>query len=144
MATQQEVKTYLAYWVQLGKGIYLSGSDTPCRPNPVVKGDRFSETFERCWAKVQASKGKGCHLEGTDVTLDQLFSSEWEIDSCARCGMAVPTPVVIYNGLMCPCNDVSDWPNDNVPRPRLPQSDRTHLSRISERLVERHAEATSR
>ena len=134
MANQQDVKNYLAYWSQLGKGIVLAESERPYCPKSVVQGDRFSDDFEHCWAKVQSCNGKGCHLEGTDVTIDQLLSSEWEIDSCARCGMAVPSPVVMYDGLLCPCNDVAGWPNDELPRPRLPQSNTAHFKRISAHL----------
>ena len=134
MAHQQDVKNYLAYWLQLGKGIVLSSQDVPCRPKSVIQGDRFSDDFEQCWARIQATEGKDCYLEGTDITLDRLLSPAWEIDSCARCGMAVPAPAVIYHGLPCPCSDFEGWPNDELPRPRLPQHSSPHFKRMVDRL----------
>ncbi|MEO0540817.1 MAG: hypothetical protein AAFZ80_08110 [Cyanobacteria bacterium P01_A01_bin.105] len=140
MATEQDVKHYLACWLQLGKRVFLPNRQEPCRLDTVLHGDRFSEAFEHCWSIIQAAQGRNCHLEGTDVTFDQMFSGAWEIDQCARCGMTVPIPNVLYNGMLCPCSDLEGWPNDELPRPRLPQGDNPHLKRIADRLLARQTD----
>ena len=136
MATQHHVKHYLAHWLQLGKAIVKDGGEILYRPQKIIEGDRFSDDFEQCWAKIQRTGGKHCHLEGTDITIDQLLSPKWEIGACARCSMRVPTPTVVYSGLICPCNDLNGWPNDDVPRPRLPQNNKQHLQRVAARLAQ--------
>jgi hypothetical protein len=134
MASEQQVKTYLAYWFQLGKHLCWNNSQKQLLPQPVIRGDCYSSEFEACWQKIMAEEGKNCYLEGTDATIDQLLSSEWNIESCVRCSMPVPMVDLGIQPLECPCNDLDSWPNTELPQPRLPVNSITRLQGIHSRL----------
>ncbi|HHP7232399.1 MAG TPA: hypothetical protein ACFCUY_16255 [Xenococcaceae cyanobacterium] len=137
MASTQNVKSYLAYWFQLGKSLVLSNGREMLLPEPVMQGDRYSSQFEACWQKVMAVEGKNCYLEGTDSTIDSLLSPAWEICPCARCEMPVPRVELGQASLMCPCHDLPHWPNSELPTPRSPINNSSHLTRIRNRLAKR-------
>ena len=134
MATTTQVKNYLAYWFQLGKQVVTDDGRIHYRPETVIAGDRFSPAFEACWTEILQTAGKGCHLEGTDQTIDELLSSKWDVINCARCDMLVPTPEVALEPVLCPCNDLPSWPNEELPKPRLPVDSQRQLSAMSARL----------
>ena len=134
MATKTQVKNYLAYWFQLGKQVVTDDGKTVFKPKTVIQGDRFSAEFEQCWREILAASGRACHLEGTDQTVDELLSSAWYVVNCARCDMLVPTPEVPLDNVLCPCNDLPTWPNDELPQPRLPINSQAHLFVMSEKL----------
>ena len=137
MASQKQVKDYLAYWFQLGKPVVMNGGQEAYCPSPVVMGNSFSSEFEKCWSRIQEFEGRDCYLQGTSVTIEQLLSPEWEIQPCARCEMPVYMPTVVLEHTLCPCNDLAGWPNLDVPTPRLPVNNRTHLNNLSKRLQSR-------
>ena len=134
MASTNQVRTYLAYWFQLGKKLVWRNGEETLLPQPIIKGDRFSPQFEECWQKVMTIGGKDCYLEGSKETVEELLSSNWDIDGCARCKM----PVAIVNSgiqsLECICSDLDNWPNDELPKPRSPLNNQVQLNRIRERL----------
>ena len=134
MATTTQVKNYLAYWFQLGKQVVTDDGRTHYRPETVIAGDRFSPAFEACWTEILQTAGKGCNLEGNDQTIDELLSSKWDVINCARCDMLVPTPEVALEPVLCPCNDLPSWPNEELPKPRLPVDSQRQLSAMSARL----------
>lgn len=136
MASQVQVKQYLASWLQLGKGLALQGGQVLARPSTVIAGDRYSQEFESYWQQVCAADTGDCYLEGTDVTVAQLLSSQWDIIDCSRCSMPTPIPNAGIAGPDCPCHDLSNWPNDELPHPRQPVSNGTHLQNIRQRLSE--------
>lgn len=76
MASTEQVKQYLAFWFQLGKGLIGENSQEVYLPKLVIQGDRYSPEFEACWQRVTQSQGKSYYLQGTDQTLEQLLSSE--------------------------------------------------------------------
>lgn len=133
MASQQQVKTYLAYWFQLGKKILWRNVEQKI-PQPIIKGDRFSEEFESCWQKILAAEGKDYYLAGTSKTIEELLSSKWDIIDCARCNMPVPMVELGLQSLDCPCNDLDTWPNLELPQPRSPVDSQEKLRAIQERL----------
>lgn len=137
MATQTQVKNYLAYWFQLGKKVVTEKDSATYGLNRVIEGDHFSPEFEDCWQEILRSLNKEHYLEGTDQTIEDLLSSAWEIESCARCDMPVPTPEVAIAQVACPCNDLPSWPNEDLPKPRLPVNSQTQLARMNSRLTER-------
>jgi hypothetical protein len=49
MASEIEVKEYLAYWLQLGKGILMPKSQERLFPQPIFEGTQFSKDFEQTW-----------------------------------------------------------------------------------------------
>ncbi len=132
MATEQDVRKYLAYWFQAGKGITSPQGDCD-RPEPVFSGDRYSDAFEALWQTALASKDT-CYLDGTDQTVADLLSETWDIKSCARCEMPVPAATVGIGAPTCPCNDLPTWPNFDLPQPRSPISSTDHLNRLRDRL----------
>ena len=135
MATQTQVKNYLAYWFQLGKHVVADDSSTTYLPKTVIQGDRFSPEFEQCWREILQGNIDTLHLQGTDQTVADLLSSSWEISNCSRCDMLIPTPEVVIQPVLCPCNDLPEWPNEEVPKPRLPVNSERHLSRLRDRLL---------
>lgn len=135
MASEQQVRQYLAYWFQLGKGAVVRGSQKTLLPRPVIQQNHYSPEFEAIWQQIKAADAKDCYLEGTSQTIAELLSPTWEIQSCARCAMPVPLrspglPVVPE----CPCADLSTWPNTEMPQPRDPVDTSTYLNQIRDRL----------
>ncbi|MDX2229022.1 MAG: hypothetical protein NW220_05270 [Leptolyngbyaceae cyanobacterium bins.349] len=135
MASEQQVRQYLAYWFQLGKGIVVEGKQQTLLPRPVIQGNRYSPEFEATWQQILAETAGDCYLEGTSQTIAELLTPAWEINPCARCSMPVPfhspgLPPV----LECPCSDLPDWPNTEAPLPREPIDTHTQLGQIRDRL----------
>lgn len=133
MAAIAEVKRYIAQWLQLGKTVVL-GHEPTNKLNKIIVGEKYSSEFESLWQEIMAIEGKNCHLSGTDVTIDQLLTPSWEISPCARCNMPIPMKLAGINCQACPCLDIPTWPNQELPSPRLPISNFTHLSRILNKL----------
>ncbi|NEP15604.1 MAG: hypothetical protein F6J97_01730 [Leptolyngbya sp. SIO4C1] len=134
MASQENVREYLAYWFQLGKRVIVRNGQSACRPQPVLEGNRFSREFENCWAQIMINDGRDCYLEGTSVTLDRLLTSEWDIDECPRCELPIAVPTAAYNIEPCPCSDLLHWPNFEVPHPHLPINTQQKLNALNQRL----------
>ncbi|BAU62821.1 hypothetical protein STA3757_01720 [Stanieria sp. NIES-3757] len=135
MASKQEVKVYLAYWIQLGQKLILDkGIKREFFPQPVINGERYSPQFENIWHQILQEDGKNWHLEGTSQTIAELLSPIWEIPDCARCGMPVPMMNLGVTSDGCPCKDMPGWPNSELPQPRSPILNQQHLTRLQERL----------
>jgi hypothetical protein len=134
MASQQEVKQYLAYWFQLGKRVITHNGTRVQKPQPVIRGNRYSQEFEECWSLILSPESKDCYLEGTSQTIDDLLEPGWQINPCARCGMPVPIPIAAMPSGDCPCFDLQNWPNSEIPQPRAPVDTQTHLTQLRERL----------
>lgn len=134
MASLIEVKHYLAHWFQLGKRVLSDSGQESYKPQTVIQGNRFSPEFEQVWDEILKAEGESLFLEGTDETIAELLSPEWDMMSCARCGMPVPVPQVERSERVCPCNDLSTWPNEEIPQPRLPIDSSQRLARLRERL----------
>lgn len=134
MASQLQLKTYLAHWFQLGKKVYLSKEGGKLSPQRVIKGDRYSQEFEDCWQKIIVNQGKDCYLEGTEQTIEELLTSTWTITSCSRCDMPVPILDLGVQPIGCPCHDIPEWPNSELPQPRSPVNTSGHLNKIQTRL----------
>ena len=100
----------------------------------VISGDRYSDEFEACWNLVRSSATGDCYIEGTVQTIQELLLPEWEISSCARCVMPVPTRSLGMPSYDCPCSDLPNWPNTEVPQPRSPISTPRSLQKIRDRL----------
>lgn len=134
MASQSQIKTYLAHWFQLGKKVLLPQQDRELLPQSVIKSDRYSSEFENCWQQILAIQGKNCYLEGTEQTIEELFSSSWDIVDCARCNMPIPMVQSGIQPMGCPCNDLPEWPNHELPSPRTPINTSEHLNKLRARL----------
>ncbi len=131
MAASQQVKKYLACWFQLGKQVRLQNGQQLLHPHAVLAGgDNYAPEFEACWQQIQAANPQECHLEGTSQTLADLLSDAWQITDCARCAMPVPVRDLGVSDFACPCHDLSDWPNTELPAPRSPISNQQQLDRI--------------
>lgn len=138
MASEQQVKDYLAYWFQLGKKIIVEGKNKQeLLPKPVISSDRYSSEFEAIWQQIIKDGGKNWHLEGTTQTIAQLLSADWEIADCPRCSMVVPLKNLGIQLEACPCNDLPNWPNLDIPQPRLPIDNNYYLIKLQQRLREK-------
>ena len=135
MASQSQVKTYLAYWFQLGKKVILSCTGQELLPQPVIRGNFYSQEFGNCWQNIIANQGKDYYLEGTRQTIAELLTPAWEIVPCARCDMPVPILDLGIQPIGCPCDDLLSWPNSELPQPRSPVNNLVHISKIQNRLV---------
>lgn len=135
MASENQVRQYLAYWFQLGKKVWLRNGEEAVVPRTVIQGDRYSDEFEKCWEKIISPANGDSYLEGTRETIAELLTPAWDISPCSRCSM----PVTIRNVGMppenCPCYDLPGWPNTEAPAPRSPIDSKAHLSRIRDRLL---------
>ncbi len=138
MASEARVKEYLACWFQLGKAVVLNGSTTTILPQPVFQGDRYSPAFERCWYDIILPYRDHCVLTGTHQTIGELLSPTWDIDRCARCTMPSPQREQGMPPPTCPCADLPDWPNLDLPVPHGPADNQAHLGKIRDRLQANH------
>ena len=134
MASEHQVRQYIAYWFQLGKKVLIHNGKEALLPQPVIRGDRYSEEFESCWQKIISPASGDCHLEGTQETIAQLLAPGWDVSPCGRCQMPVPIKTVGMPPELCPCNDLPNWPNTEVPQPRSPVSSQSRLIEIRDRL----------
>lgn len=134
MASPEQVKQYLAYWFQIGKRIVIGGKDYML-PQPVMQQDRYSDSFETCWQRIMNVGAENCNLDGMPQSIGELLSSRWEIAPCARCDMPVPMISLGIQPLVCPCNDVPNWPNTELPQPRSPVNGDARLGSIRDRLT---------
>lgn len=134
MASEHQVRKYIAYWFQLGKKVLIRNGAVALLPKPVIAGDRYSREFEECWQKMISPESGDCYLQGTEETIAQLLTPAWEISACARCAMPVPLRDPGMPPELCPCNDLANWPNTEMPLPRSPVSTQLQLSGIRDRL----------
>lgn len=140
MASKEEVRQYLSYWFQLGKKVLMGNGQEALLPQPVIRGDRYSQEFEDCWRQILSLDSGDCYLEGTEETVAELLTPAWDVTSCARCAMPVPVRNVGMPPLSCPCNDLSSWPNTEIPAPRSPVNTQAQLMDIRDRLLKPRGE----
>ena len=131
---ESNIKHYLAHWFQLGKKVYSSRNQQLLFPNSVIEQGKYSKEFEDCWRYILSPDSGDCYLEGTEQTIAELLSSQWEIVSCALCEMPIPVRIAGQGSIICPCNDLPNWPNLELPTPRSPVDNAEHLSQIHQRL----------
>ncbi|MEL4898361.1 hypothetical protein [Crocosphaera sp. Alani8] len=136
MASNEQVKQYLAHWFQLGKGVVCPKRQERIQPQVIFREHHYSGEFEQCWQKILGSE-EDCYLEGTDQTIQQLLSPAWELMDCPRCRLPVPITVAGVASPMCICFDLSNWPNEELPSPRIPTNSNTHLHGLLQRLQEK-------
>ncbi|HEY9611064.1 hypothetical protein [Allocoleopsis sp.] len=134
MASEQQVKRYLAYWFQLGKKVLIHNGDSAVLPQSVIAGDRYSEEFEKIWQLILSPESGDCYLEATNERIAELLTPKWLIEPCVRCDMPVPMINIGLPPELCPCNDLPTWPNTEIPAPREPISNQTQLREIRDRL----------
>lgn len=134
MASQTEVREYLAHWFQLGKPIVLAEDRGVCLPSPVFQGGEYSRSFEDCWHRIMVTSGQNCYLDGTTQSIAEMLSPGWDITACARCTMPIAIPVAGTMTHLCPCNDLPTWPNTEVPMPRTAVNNQDQLRTLQRRL----------
>ncbi|MEN9203213.1 MAG: hypothetical protein Q6K80_06720 [Thermostichus sp. DG_1_6_bins_120] len=146
MAAPNQVKAYVACWLQLGKAVLW---DRPAglerlRPEPLLGLGSLSQEFQLSWQRMNLDPWH-CYLEGTQESLGQLLSPAWEIQSCGRCGLPVPLPMTPATPVgPCPCSDLKEWPNSTTVPPRVQDEQflqRAELRAIHQRLKAQDPEA---
>ncbi|XZO03376.1 MAG: hypothetical protein ACM65L_06565 [Microcoleus sp.] len=135
MASEYQVRKYIAYWFQLGKKVLIRNGSEALLPKSVIAGDRYSQEFEECWQKIISPDSGDCYLQGTKETIGELLTPAWEMSPCARCAMPVPLRDSGMPAECCPCNDLAHWPNTEIPQPRSPVNTQLQLSGIRDRLL---------
>lgn len=141
MASNGDVKKYLAHWFQLGKSVMDEATEATYLPKRIIQGDRYSDEFEKCWQTLMQANHQKLYLRGTEQSLADLLSPAWEITSCARCDMPVPIHARQLPSIPCTCEDLDNWPNEELPRPRSPVDSQAHLERLRSRLKKNDASA---
>lgn len=160
MASPQQVRAYLAHWFQLGKPVVFESPQSACSPPvqttsaqvgsptwlpaPIFSQGHYSSPFEACWQQILATGGEGCHLLGTDQTIAELLSPQWDIEPCARCTLPIPLPVRQVASPLCPCSDLPQWPNSDIPAPRAAVDSTAQLGILRDRLGAGDSEDRSR
>ena len=134
MASVEKVKCYLAQWFHLGKKVIVGKNKEAICPNPVIAGDHYSSLFEDYWQEIFSVYSEDCYLEGTEESIQELLSFNWDIDPCSRCQMLIPIKERGLPNLCCPCFDLSTWPNLNIPIPHSPVNNKNHLYNLKLRL----------
>jgi hypothetical protein len=142
MASQIEVREFLAHWFQLGKPVVLAGNRGVCLPSPIFHGGEYSGSFEDCWHQIMATSGQDCYLDGTTQSIAEMLSPAWDITACARCAMPIAIPIAGTMTHLCPCNDLEGWPNTEVPMPRTAVDNRDQLRALQQRLAQEEKEQT--
>ena len=137
MASEQQVRQYLAYWFLLGKKVIIGGSGKAILPQPVMQGEAYSQAFEDCWQQITSPEARECYLQGTNETIAELLTDAWDVTSCARCAMPVPMVNLGISSLVCTCNDLTNWPNLELPLPRSPVNNQAQLTNIRDRVQNR-------
>ncbi len=134
MASEAQVRDFLAHWFQLGKPVVLPGDRGDYLPCPVFSQGGYSQDFENCWDQIMVTQGKDCYLKGTIQTIAAMLSPAWDVKDCARCTMPVSIPTLGLSSFPCPCHDLLTWPNQDIPVPRGAVDDQRQLSQVRQRL----------
>jgi hypothetical protein len=134
MASQADVRNFLAHWFQLGKPVVLADHRGDCLPQPIFNDGEYSPAFEDCWHRIMVTSGQGCYLQGTTQSIAEMLSPAWDITACARCEMPIALPTMGMSAHLCPCNDLPTWPNTEVPVPRPAVDNRNQLMDLQQRL----------
>jgi hypothetical protein len=134
MAVEADVKKYVACWMQLGKKVWTKAGQSFCFAKQILNQDEYSPEFEDCWIKIMALDSGDCYLDGTSVTIGDLLTSEWEILECSRCDMPISLAIAKQPSLSCPCHDLPNWPNTELPLPHAPINTQSRLQLIQNRL----------
>ena len=145
MASSDQVKAYLACWLQMGKAIDVDlpgGQHQFLQPSVVLEAGRYSDRFERIWRYVNRH-ASSCYLSGTDESIQDLLSDRWDISNCSRCSLLLPMPAPSSLTVSpCPCSDLYSWPDGEALRPRwldnTPEALERSLGGIAQRLQVAH------
>jgi hypothetical protein len=135
MALETEVKKYVACWMQLGNQVWFRNGQ-PAQAQVIQRG-RYTPEFEALWSKVYEPAKGDAYLSGTTITLQELMSNSWDIVQCARCTMPVAIQIAGVQPLGCPCQELVNWPNTDLPCPRPPIDDLAQLKGIQSRLAQK-------
>lgn len=93
MAAQDQVRQYLAYWFQLGKKVFIKNGEAALLPQPVIRGDRYSDEFEECWQQISSLHSKDCYLEGTDQSIAELLTQPGRLALVPAVQCLYPCPI---------------------------------------------------
>ena len=133
MATSQDIKSFIAQWLQLGKSVEQLDGSFCFKPEKIHGYQGYSQEFEDWWQEFERQAHKWA-LSGTKEPLDALYGDNWEITDCARCDMPIPILVAGLNDVDCPCSDLPHWPNLELPHPHTPDESKSRLGMIRDRL----------
>lgn len=133
MATSQEIKGFIAQWLQLGKSIEHMDGVHQFKPSRILGYQGYSQEFETWWQAFEENAQQWT-LSGMTEPLSALYSPNFEISTCARCEMPVALPTAGVHDVACPCHDLPLWPNTELPQPRIPADSDSRLRQIHSKL----------
>jgi hypothetical protein len=132
MALAADVKKYVACWMQLGTQVQVD-NESPVQLNQIVQGEQYSKEFEMLWNRI-LERAEAAYLSSTPTSIQQLMEPTWDIIHCARCVMPVAVLSAGVQAADCPCQELDNWPNLELPCPRPPVDSKTQLEGIQNRL----------
>ena len=139
MASRTLVKNYLAQWMQMGKSITLSNHGEKVSIHKILQGEKYSDQFNQLWDQISTTKAEEAHLSGTDQSISDLLSNNWEIIGCARCNLLVPSlDLGARVPVCCPCDDLPNHPNLDLVAPHHPTTLVNHLDQLCDRLAQKN------
>ncbi len=133
MASESQVKEYLACWLQVGKRILHDSGNREFHDPRIVNKRGYTSEFESWWDEFREN-AHHWHLEGCNNALDVLFTPQWDIVDCALCVMPVPKLVAGVNDPNCTCSDLELWPNLEIPKPHTPNDMQDKLTKLRKKL----------
>ncbi len=133
MATQSQVKQYLACWLQVGKRVVHSRDGTEFNSPQILTINGYSEEFEAWWHEF-SQDASHWYLEGSDRPLDCLLTPQWDMVDCPLCVMPVPKLIAGVNDTACTCSDLALWPNLDLPTPHTPEDKHQRLDQLRDKL----------
>ncbi len=105
-------------------------------PKKVLNDSGYSSELEKLWALVTNDCNRQyCYLEGTNESIGELLSPEWDIIDCARCNMPMPIVELGIQSASCVCDDLDNWPNNELPNPRSSVNNTERLMIIRKSLL---------
>ncbi|NJN30594.1 MAG: hypothetical protein HC824_09325 [Synechococcales cyanobacterium RM1_1_8] len=139
MASQVQIRRYLALWFQLGKSVHIDGNAQAYCPTNAIQGNDYSPEFEACWQIFVQAGLHHCHLDDVTPSLGDLTESAWDLHTCARCSMPIAQRVAGMASLDCPCSNQTNWPVLELPAPQAPQDWSQRIRAIGQRLQSQYS-----
>lgn len=140
MATEEEVKSYLAYWFQVGKNVEIGTNREKKNVNKIfsLSSNEYSQEFNSLWEKI-VEEADTSFLEDTSFSIKKLLSSEIEIVACSVCNAIVASGIFFTNN-SCICSNIPLWPNLDIPQPKKLLDSNCALLKIVQKLMEEKSE----
>lgn len=111
MATELEIKQFVAEWMNVGKIVMSPMGEL--RAQSLDSAYRYTPEYDKLWSYLWKRKTK-CYLLGTTQTFDKLERA-WELSRCIHCDLPVMLPIGYYPSQFGsePCVALGLWPHNS-------------------------------